>query len=325
MKLLANVVDKIPKSIILATIMGLLSFSCLNLYILKIESDSIVELEEFIDDVSEEEKKSVVEMIMDLGYEVSDQNTDLLSKKLENKLLYEYDLEKLKNEFDNSILSEDFYNTIKDALSLKNNTSKLFSNNQLTMVANKDGIIAAFNNNSGVGSGIEYNDKVLPWTEFISYNSNPELMSSALKKVLEERDGVAFIELNGNGSIKTSNIDELINLYIQKGKSALTNYYFLSASYITDDGDIFGTLDQTFLEPNDNYKLIILNATSIEDIVSLFEKDIFKIEKYSDMTTSKIEWCSDLMIIGSVISSIFIFTIALLLACMYNKGLAEKD
>lgn len=325
MKLLANVVDKIPKSIILATILGLLSFSCLNLYILKNQSDSMIELEEYIKQSTDSEKENVLNMIMQMGYETIGQNTDLSSKKLENKLLREYDLQKLKVEFDKSILSEELYEIIKDSLTIKKGNNVLTSNNQMTMVANKDGIIAAFNNNSGVGSGLEYTDKILPWEEFISNSSNPELMRNALKKVLNERNGIAFIEMNTNSGIKTPNIDDIIQLYIKNGISSLKNYYFLTASYITDDGDIFGISDQTYLTTNENYKLIIIKMVSIEDMMHLFEKEIFKIDQYGNITSTKLEWCNDLMVISSVISSIFLFTIALLLACIYNKGICEKE
>ena len=42
-----------------------------------------------------------------------------LAKKLENELIVNYDLNILKQEFEDSILSEDFYNTIKNVLNVK--------------------------------------------------------------------------------------------------------------------------------------------------------------------------------------------------------------
>lgn len=324
MKLLANIVDKLPKSIIMGTIMGLLAFSSFNLYTLKIESDSITKLQSSVSEHNREEKESLVNIILDLGYELSEQSTELLSKRLENEILTNYDLNKLKNEFENSILSDDFYDTIKNALSVQSNANSLFNNEYITMVGNKEGIMAEFNN-SGKGSNLKYTDKILPWKDYVSSTDNPELTKNALKNVLSEGKGVAFIQRKGDNTIKTCDINELINIYIEEGISALKPYYFLTASYITEDGDIFGTSDQTFLETNKNYKIIVLNTINIEEVMGLFEKELVKIDKRSDVTASRLEGYSDLMFMSSIASNMFIFTIAILLACLYNKSLSKDN
>lgn len=326
MKLLANIVSKLPKAVVLGSIMGLLSFSCFSLYTLKVESDSISKLQTSIIENKKEEKESILKVVLELGYGLSEQSTELLSKRLENELLTKYNLDKLRNEFENSILSEEFYNVLKNALSEKSNTNTLFNNEQVTMVANKEGIMAEFNN-SGKGNSLQYKDKILPWQEYINASINPDLTKNALKHVLVEGKGVAFIQKKGEGnsSIKLCNVNELINIYLEKGISGLKPYYFLTASYITEDGDIFGTSDQTFLEENKNYKLIVLNAISIEEVMSLFEKELVKVDKRNDVTTSRLDGYNDIMLMSSIVGNMFVFMMAVSLACIYNKNLSKDS
>lgn len=324
MKFLANIVKRLPKSIILGTIMSLITFSCFSLYTLKVESDSISKIQKSVQEHNREEKESLLSIVLELGYELSEQSTEILSKRLENELLTEYDLDKLKNEFENSILSDEFYTVVKNALSIQSNTNALFNNEQITMVANSEGIMAEFNN-SGKGSTLKYTSKILPWDEYISSTVNPELTTDAIKHVLEEGQGVAFIQRKGENIIQTCDINELIDIYINEDISALEPYYFLTASYITEDGDIFGTSDQTFLESNKNYKLVVLNAISVEEVMGLFEKELVKIDKRSDITSTRLDGYSDIMIMSSVIGNLILFAIAISLAGIYNKSLSKDD
>lgn len=309
-------IDKLPKNVILCTISGLLIMSVINMYTLKVENDSIGKIENLINKNIDDSKTSHVTSIIDLGYKLCMQTTDLLAKKLENELIVNYDLNKLKQEFEDSILSEDFYNTINNVLNVKSDENKLFNTEKTTMVALKNSLIAEFSN---VDKQLESKTNMLSWEKYINNSINPQLTRDALDKVLNNKSGIAFIQKGGECVLTKSNIKDLIDIYIKEGKDAIKDYYFLTSSFITEDGDIFGTNDKTFLTPNDNYKLIVLNTTSVVEVMKLFETDLLNIENGGNELLTRVDGYNDLRYMSSILGNIIIFISALGLVTLYNK------
>ena len=315
-------IDKIPKNVMLCTISGLLLISVVNMYTLKVGNDVMNDLETGIKDNVTDSKIIHISSLMDLGYKVCEQSTDLLAKKLENELMVNYDLSILKQEFENSILSDKFYDSIKNVLNVKTDENELFSREKITMVATKNGIIAEFSN---YDTQIESNNKILSWEEYVNNSINPQLTNDALEMVLSNKNKIAFIQKAGNITLEKADVSKLIDMYINNGKEILDDYYFITASYITEDGDIFGTDDKTFLASNDNYKLIVLNAISIREVMDLFESQIISIDNQATVTLTKLDGYHDIMTLTSVIGNICIFLVAISLACLYNKKISEGD
>lgn len=310
-------IDKLPKSVILCTISGLLITSAINMYTLKVETDSIHKIENLVDDNVNEIKKSYITSSTNLGYKLCKQTTDLLAKKLENELLTNYDLNTLQKEFEKSILSDKFYNTIKDVLSVKSDDNILFNSEKITMVALKSGIIAEFSN---IDKQLESNTKVLSWEEYINNSINPQLTKDALDIVLNSKNDIAFIQKSGECVLSESEISDLVDLYLKEGKSVLKDYYFITSSFITEDGDIFGTSDKTFLATNDNYKLIILNATNVLEVIEqLFETELESIESNGNKLLIRIDGYNDLRQLSSILGNIIIFISAIGMITIYNK------
>lgn len=318
MKKINTIIDKLPKSLILTTIIGLLSFACLNIYTLKVENNSIHNIKTLVNESTTEEKQNFVDMIFNMGYKLCKQSTDIIAKGLENEILSSYDLDQLKSEFDNSILSQDFYNVLKDGVQTKKDENILFSNEKLTMVATKEGIIAEFSNTDR-DYITNVNGKILSWEEYIKRSSNPKLLEDALYKVLNNKNDIVFIQKNDNSELLQVDVNKLKEIYINDGIEALSNYYFLTASYITEDGDIFGTNDQTFLKENKNYKLIILNTTSIQEVINLFEKNMSNINERNKNILTRIEGYNDLRYISSILGNLVVFLLALWMTTIYNK------
>lgn len=318
MKKINTIIDKLPKSLILTTIIGLLSFACLNTYTLKVENNSIHNIKTLVNESTTEEKQNFVDMIFNMGYKLCKQSTDIIAKGLENEILSSYDLDQLKSEFDNSILSQDFYNVLKDGVQTKKDENILFSNEKLTMVATKEGIIAEFSNTDR-DYITNVNGKILSWEEYIKRSSNPKLLEDALYKVLNNKNDIVFIQKNDNSELLQVDVNKLKEIYINDGIDALSNYYFLTASYITEDGDIFGTNDQTFLKENKNYKLIILNTTSIQEVINLFEKNMSNINERNKNILTRIEGYNDLRYISSILGNLVVFLLALWMTTIYNK------
>lgn len=310
-------IDKLPKSVILCTISGLLITSAINMYTLKVETDSIHKIENLVDDNVNEIKKSYITSSTNLGYKLCKQTTDLLAKKLENELLTNYDLNTLQKEFEKSVLSDKFYNTIKDVLSVKSDDNILFNSEKITMVALKSGIIAEFSN---IDKQLESNTKVLSWEEYINNSINPQLTKDALDIVLNSKNDIAFIQKSGECVLSESEISDLVDLYLKEGKSVLKDYYFITSSFITEDGDIFGTSDKTFLATNDNYKLIILNATNVLEVIEqLFETELESIESNGNKLLIRIDGYNDLRQLSSILGNIIIFISAIGMITIYNK------
>lgn len=319
---LKGLLERLPKNIIMCTIVGLLSLSSFNMYTLKVESNSINKIVNVINENVDKDKENYIKSVLNLGYKLCLQSTDILSKQLETELLVNYDLKTLKKEFDQSILSDEFYEVIKNVLSVKDENNILFNMEKLTMVAIKDGLIAEFSNNN-VDHIATSGNNVLLWEEYINKSVNPSLTRDALKKVFRNKNNVAFIQKSGKPVIKSSNIDDLISLYIKEGKEALSDYYFLTASLITEDGDIFGTYDKTFLSENRNYKLIVLNTTSVKEVLNIFETQIDSIHNRGDNLLARIDGYTDLRHVVSIVGNVSMFITALCLVSVYNKKISK--
>lgn len=311
-----NFIDSLPKNVILCTISGLLIASVVNMYTLKVETDSIHKIETHINKNVNEIQNSYITTFIDLGYKLCQQTTELLAKKLETEILRNYDLEKLQKEFEHSILSDKFYYVIKDALNVKPEDNILFNNEKITMVALKNGIIAEFSNSDKI---LESNTKILSWEDYINNSINPQLTKNALDIVLSGKNSVAFIQKSGDAVLQKSNINNLVDIYMKEGKQALKDYYFLTSSFITEDGDIFGNSDKTFLANNDNYKLIILNTTSVLEVIELFESDITSIENDGENLLIRVDGYNDLRHLSSILGNIVMFITALGMITIYNK------
>lgn len=319
---LKSLLMRLPKNIILCAIIGLLSLSSFNMYTLKVESDSINKIVNVVNKNIDKDKENYISSILDLGYKLCLQTTDILSKQLETELLVNYDLKTLKKEFDQSILSEEFYEVMKKVLNVDSENNILFNTEKVTMVALKDGLIAEFSNNN-VDHIATSGDNVLLWEEYINKSVNPSLTRDALETVFKNKNSIAFIQKSGKPEIKTSNINDLINLYIKEGKEALSDYYFLTASLITEDGDIFGTYDKTFLSENKNYKLIVLNTTSVKEVLNIFETQINSIHDRGDDLLTRIDGYTDLRRVVSIVGNVSMFITALCLVSVYNRKLTK--
>ena len=313
---ISKLIDKMPKNVLLCTISGLLIASVINIYTLKVEIDSIDKIKGLISENTESSKVSHVNSLTDLGYKLCMQSTDLLSKKLENELILNYDLDKLKKEFENSVLSNEFYDTIKGALNVKSNENQLFDITKTTMVAMKNGLIAEFSN---VDKMLESKTNTLSWEDYINNSINPQLTCDALDIVLNNKNKIAFIQKSGEAVLQKSNIQDLIDLYIREGKSVLNNYYFITSSFITEDGDIFGTDDKTFLSANENYKLTVLNTTSVAEVMNLFETEMINIENDGNELLIHIDGYNNLHYISSVVANLILFMSTIGLISVYNK------
>lgn len=313
---ISKLIDKMPKNVLLCTISGLLIASVINIYTLKVEIDSIDKIKGLISENTESSKVSHVNSLTDLGYKLCMQSTDLLSKKLENELILNYDLDKLKKEFENSVLSNEFYDTIKGALNVKSNENQLFDITKTTMVAMKNGLIAEFSN---VDKMLESKTNTLSWEDYINNSINPQLTCDALDIVLNNKNKIAFIQKSGEAVLQKSNIQDLIDLYIKEGKSVLNDYYFITSSFITEDGDIFGTDDKTFLSANENYKLTVLNTTSVAEVMNLFETEMINIENDGNELLIHIDGYNNLHYISSVVANLILFMSTIGLISVYNK------
>lgn len=313
---ISKLIDKMPKNVLLCTISGLLIASVINIYTLKVEIDSINKIKGLISENTESSKVSHVNSLTDLGYKLCIQSTDLLSKKLENELILNYNLDKLKKEFENSVLSNEFYDTIKGALNVKSNENQLFDITKTTMVAMKNGLIAEFSN---VDKMLESKTNTLSWEDYINNSINPQLTRDALDIVLNNKNKIAFIQKSGKVVLQKSNIQDLIDLYIREGKSVLNDYYFITSSFITEDGDIFGTDDKTFLSANENYKLTVLNTTSVAEVMNLFETEMINIENDGNELLIHIDGYNNLHYISSVVANVILFMSTIGLISVYNK------
>ena len=318
-------IKECPIRVIPLLIFALILVIATKAYLIKIEYDNISHIQDRSNRQTVEEKKEFLRNALDMGYKITVENSQYVSKKMELEILKGYDMNRLKDEFNNKNLSDEFYSVLKHTLYPKDMTNSLFNNNKSYLVATKEGVLAIFSNSDI--SDFYGQNKIVSWEDFANMTHNPELTSNALDICLNNKNIVSIWQKDygceSDILYDKMNIEDIIDMYLKNGKECIKPYYFLTASYITDDGDIFGTDDSTYLNQNQKYKMVILQSTSIYEILSMFEKEIGNIDSRNALMNNTIDNVMSILSINSIVSIVLILLIAISLAVFYNNMLGK--
>lgn len=200
-----------------------------------------------------------------------------VSNKIVENIRHEYpDLIQLKNDLDNNL----YYETKLPRIIMDNIKNKYFYN-----IHNEDNDIFVMTYNGiVVDPNVSNIDRVYrSFDEEIKTHFNYELANEAFEKILKHRNySIIYYEPKGPENIQDHEIivsptyDALYKVFMKEGIDGLKGYTILVPTYITEDGDIFGTPDiNIYGKQVKNHKMIVVQRFNIYDVLmNIHEKDL---------------------------------------------------
>lgn len=201
---------------------------------------------------------------------LASQSTSLyVSTMIVDDIYNEYpDLNILKNELDNGL----YHESKLPEIILKNIENKYLFN-----IRNKNNDIFVITSNGiAVDTNLDYIDTVYrSFKDEAETHFNYELAYKAFDKLLEHKNyNIIYYEpqapdnVNEHELVVTSSYESLYKVYCKEGIEGLKGYTVLVPTYITDNGDIFGTLDINFNGKKvENHKMIVVQRFNIYDVL----------------------------------------------------------
>lgn len=189
---------------------------------------------------------------------------DYISANIEKDLLSNYsDIEVLKNILETRQYDTEFFEI------MDRNIRGVYLN------VNNDNNDLWIGMNHGIISDLSLNcasdTYERSWDKEMTKHYNKVLCKEAINAIVSHSDRLIFWEFlrpdqNQHNTILTMNIEQLHKIYRAEGVQGLKTYEFLCPSYITPDGDIFGTPDVTTSGvKQSNYKIIVVQGFNIHD------------------------------------------------------------
>ena len=255
----------------------------------------------------------------------SQASSKYISSSIVNDIKDEYeDLETLKQELDEG----DYFNSKLPSLILDNIKGKYLYNiqngsNDVFVIATRNGVV--------INTDISKNN--LPYhliEDEMNYQFNYALAENAFENILNHNDfNIIYYEPkqpeNGKDDhkvITVASFNALKEVFEQEGINGLKNYTVLVPTYITDDGDIFGTPDIDINGPAKNHKLIVVQRFNIYDVLMHIHSKDLELNKqqyesmkakFSDSMHVRTITYTSIMLLDLVGLLVLVFYIALLM------------
>lgn len=128
------------------------------------------------------------------------------------------------------------------------------------------------------------------------YGANPELYDEAIEALFSNATNkIIFYEPHESLNkehimIQSMTLSALQSVFMKEGLDGLRTYVFLSPTYITDDGDIFGTPDHDKQGFTNNHKIIVVQKFNIVDVIEKLHPNLMtNIDKEEETNVRNIE------------------------------------
>lgn len=238
------------------------------------------------------------------------------ASNLQINLIENHGVDKVHDSLVNGKYTSDIYKTFMDSFNDLYNANNS-DYDEGTFVANDEGFIFVETNNKlDKFNSIKKANKVVPWKNFIANMKNPEVTKKAFADAYFKSYATnpVIIRLDGNyNGNRYYTIDDLCRIYIEEGIDGLKGFGFLVSSTLTENGDIYGNVDSTFMQSNDVHKLYVYKYVD----VCVYLKDHEKALNEMDGTINTI--INDLQLekkVSMLITVVSIFLIVLCAICL---------
>ena len=237
--------------------MGLCIIYSMTIQGVKREQDMAVE------QLKEEQFAQIENYLKILGEDARGEVKEV-SNNIEKDINTKVDLDKLKSDMDNNVMSKELHEIL-----IENIEGKCLHgiNNYRNgiIVATEDCILED-------GSYDRSSTEPRSWDHDIKNSYNPDLKDAYYKIINHHTDDLIVIEPvnlmdDDSNHTKVSKMDMNIlkDIFMNEGIEGLRNYQFFAPSYITENGDVFGQEDIIQGQRNDTHKIIVIQEFNLYD------------------------------------------------------------
>lgn len=253
-------------------------------------------------------------------------NSYYVSTKIVNDIHKEYpNLEELKHDLDKDMYSE----TKLPQIILKNIDDKYLFN----IRNNNNGIFVITNNGIAVDMNLDGIDTVYrSFDDEVSRHFNYKLAYQAFERLINHKDyNIIYYEIEGPENIEEHEIivspsyDALFDVYTKEGINGLKGYDVLVPTYITDDGDIFGTPDINEHGMRiKNHKLIVVQRFNVYDVLMSIHGNDLKLNE-ENMGSMRDKLLNAMQVRTITYTSIMLIDLIGLMVLMFYMSFLMKD
>lgn len=315
---------RLPLRLIPIAVFCILATSAINIIIANLNYTSVKESLDTTVKMHREELWDEIEDVIEEGYYTSKLKSRIIALNLETSILTQFtDLNDLKVQFDTEIFSEKFHGILEKNLLREDMSNNLITEPYLTIIGTPKYVLTTFSNDDTSDIRQLNSDKVVTWSDIANRTPNPDMTMDAVNLVINKSTGVIFTKTTNhspqdNDDSLPLRLDSLKKVYDKGGIEALYDYSLVSPAYITENGDIFGTGDRTYLHQNANHKLMIIQMVGLEPLLNEHTDYLMEKVKNNVMTEKNMEDYMIQILITTSTISLMLFLISLILIGIHN-------
>lgn len=293
--------------ILVISLTSILLYTSLVNVIKQTQNDSVKELKE-------QKFEEIYSYYLNLEYKAS-RIANSVAKNIEQDIRSTMDLNVLKEELDAGSMNEELQDIFID---------NIIGRDLNNIDNHKNGIVILSNNK--IEQDLNYtraNREVRDLKTEREHNYNKQLFDDAINKLLNHSNAMISLEYeepkdDNHITIDEMNKENLKKVYMAEGIEGLRGYQFAAASYITDEGDIFGQDDIVHGILQSNHKFIIIQEFNLYDQIHAHRNSILNDDNIDIVLLHYQEITNVLNLLGIMfILNIVIIVVFFLL--MYNN------
>ena len=269
---------------------------------------------------TDENIHTILRAIIEEGYSTINQNTKNDAITLHRIMIESMNMSEIYDNIVNMNLDDKFISILNDVFDLSNKTDDV-----IITVGTKEYVFFSKSNiDLDKYKYIESNgEKYMTWEEYYKQMDDSGVLHKAYEDIALNRTDYVIIRTDNyypNSTYYT--LEDIIQEYHENGMKNMDKYMIVSMGVITDNGDIFGELDNHYLSKNDNVnKIYIFKTVSIgtfisnyKDLIELCDQTVStKIIQYRNST----EFCNALI-------NIFLITMSIITIMVVIKSLDDE-
>ena len=270
---------------------------------------------------ADEQIHTILKAILIEGYEVTEKNTKNDSITLHRIMIESMSMEDIYENIVNMRLGDELIGILNEVFDLTNKKDDI-----IITVGTKDYVIFSKSNiDLDKYKYIETNgEKYITWEEYYNQIDDSGILHKAYEDITLNRVDYAIIRTDGyypNGTYYT--IEDVIQEYHDNGMKNMDKYMIVTLGVITDDGDIFGKLDNDYLNKNMNVnKIFIFKSVSVGTFLTNY---IDLLNGCDQSITTKIIQYRNTTEFGNALINIFLITTSIISIMVVIKSLDDDD
>lgn len=269
---------------------------------------------------SDENIHTILRAILIEGFDMTEKNTKNDATTLHRILIESMTLDEIYDNIVNMRLDDKMMDILNDVFDLSNKSDHI-----IVTVGTKDYVIYSKSNiDLDKYKYIETDGKkYITWDEYYNQLDCKGVLHKAYEDLALNRAEYIIIRTDGyypNGTYYT--IEDIIKEYHENGMKNMDKYMILTMGVITDDGDIFGEHDNTFLNKNENVnKIYIFKAVSIGTFLSNYTE---LLDQFDQSVTTRIIQYRNSTEFSNALVNIFLITLSIITIMIVIKSLDDE-